>query len=516
MNAFTPSREEQAEVAAVLQSGTFQRAPLLENFFRYVCEQYFEGQSCQIKEYSIAVEALGRPPAFDPKKDSIVRVEAHRLRKRLQEYYQGPGKSHAIRILIPNGQYAPQFVPGFVPGEPPNNGFAQVELLPAPRADAPAIPIPALVISRTRRRWISIVAALVLGISLVAAGRALSHLRHRTPKATANEYWTGPATGPVPMEFRMLAGYHGPAIVDGNDHTWNPDCYYSGGESAPIPANRSIEGQREPHWLKAQRSGTFQYDIPLRQGTYELHLYFAETEYGLGNPRGGGDGTRMFHVSLNGTDRFGTLDPLAEAGGPNRLHARVIKDVGPAADGKLHIRFEPGTAPAFLNALEILSSAPGQIRPVRIVTQPSPMTDSEGHVWSADEYFVGGTLVFRKDSVSNLRGKALYQGERYGNFAYRIPLAPGKYRLTLHFAETWFGTPESREPALGNRLFNVFANGVALLRSFEVAKEAGGVYRGVDEVFEGLEPNAQGVLVLEFVPLKNYAEVNAIEVVETD
>ena len=65
MDAFTPSREEQTEVVAVLQSGIFQRAPLLENFFRYICDQYFDGQSDRIKEYSIAVEALGRPAAFD-------------------------------------------------------------------------------------------------------------------------------------------------------------------------------------------------------------------------------------------------------------------------------------------------------------------------------------------------------------------------------------------------------------------------------------------------------------------
>lgn len=511
MNAFTPSREEQTEVAAVLQSGIFQRAPLLENFFRYICEQYFEGQAGQIKEYSIAVEALRRPEGFDPKKDSIVRVEAHHLRKRLQDYYEGPGASHAVHIFIPNGQYAPQFVARETAEE-----FAPVEL-----ADALSIPetteaAEATSPSGKRPRWLLIVGALVAGVVLVVTARAILSSKPRGLIPARNEHWSGPLSGPVPMEFRMLAGYHGPPITDVNGNTWNPDCYYTGGESAAIPAGRSIEGLQEPRWLKAQRSGTFQYDIPLRKGTYELHLYFAETEYGLGNPRGGGDGTRLFQVLVNGTTRINLMDPLAEAGGPNRLHGRVIKDVSPAKDGKLHVRFQAVTVPAFLNALEILSSSPGQTRPVRIVTQPSPVTDSEGHVWSADQYFVGGTLVFRKDSVSNLRGKVLYQGERYGNFAYRIPLAPGKYRLTLHFAETWFGTAESQEPALGSRLFNVFANGVALLRSFEVAKAAGGIYRGVDEVFDDVEPNAQGVLVLEFVPLKNYAEVNAIEVVETD
>jgi len=74
--------------------------------------------------------------------------------------------------------------------------------------------------------------------------------------------------------------------------------------------------------------------------------------------------------------------------------------------------------------------------------------------------------------------------------------------------------PESHEPALNSRIFNVFANGTALLRDFQIVKEAGGSNRGIAKVFENLEPNAQGILRLEFVPVRNYAEVNAIEVVE--
>jgi hypothetical protein len=48
-----------------------------------------------------------------------------------------------------------------------------------------------------------------------------------------------------------------------------------------------------------------------------------------------------------------------------------------------------------------------------------------------------------------------------------------------------------------------------------VIKDAGAPYREVKKVFEDLEPNAQGLLVIEFVPVENYAEINAIEVVET-
>jgi hypothetical protein len=498
MNAVTPSELERAEVESVLQSGLFDRATRLGKFFRYICERHFEGHADQIKEYSIALEALGRPAEFDPKKDSIVRVEAHRLRKRLEEYYRGPGAAHAVHIAIPNGQYRPVFVATEAENRAAENPAA-IASIPAP----------------TRKlSWAWLAPALLACAAAVAFLAPAAHEESRIPPAVANEIWTGPATEPVPAEFRMLAGYHGAPAMDRQGHLWGPDAYYRGGLSSPIPGERLIEAQPDPHFLKAHRSGTFRYDIPLRQGTYELHLYFAETEFGNGNPGGGGDSTRVFHVSINGARRLENLDPLAQSGAPNRLLERVFKDISPAADGKLHLQFDPQNAPAFLNALEILPSAPGRIHPVRIVAQANPVTDSDGHFWAADEYFCGGTLVSRHNLVLNPPEKALYQGERFGNFSYRIPLAPGKYRLTLHFAETWFGTPESNQAALDNRIFDVFANGMTLLRDYQIVKEAGGPNRSVEKVFNNLEPNAQGMLLVEFVPVKNYAEVNAIEVVE--
>ena len=100
---------------AILASGILNRAPNLAQVLTYVCAKYFEGAGEQIKEYNIAVEALGRPADFDQKRDSIVRVEAHRLRKRLREYYEADGADHAIRIDIPPGQYAPRFLPAGAP-----------------------------------------------------------------------------------------------------------------------------------------------------------------------------------------------------------------------------------------------------------------------------------------------------------------------------------------------------------------------------------------------------------------
>jgi hypothetical protein len=65
--------------------------------------------SHQIKEYSVGVEVFHRGASFDQDSDSIVRVEANRLRKRLAAYYAGEGASHRLHITIPLGQYVPEF-----------------------------------------------------------------------------------------------------------------------------------------------------------------------------------------------------------------------------------------------------------------------------------------------------------------------------------------------------------------------------------------------------------------------
>src|SRR6266446_10186127 len=110
MRASATHEEAKAELEAILSSGLFAHAPSLAQFLSYVGSKCLEGQGSQIKEYSIAVEALRRTPDFDQKRDSIVRVEAHRLRKRLRQYYEAAGASHSIQIVIPAGQYVPQFV----------------------------------------------------------------------------------------------------------------------------------------------------------------------------------------------------------------------------------------------------------------------------------------------------------------------------------------------------------------------------------------------------------------------
>src|SRR6476660_7692865 len=93
--------EVRAELQSVLQSQSFARSPGLSRLLSYLCDKVIAGESSQIKEYSVALDVFGRQDSFDQDSDSIVRVQANRLRKRLAEYYAAEGKAHKVRITIP-------------------------------------------------------------------------------------------------------------------------------------------------------------------------------------------------------------------------------------------------------------------------------------------------------------------------------------------------------------------------------------------------------------------------------
>ncbi len=103
----------------ILASRHFCNAPSACRFLRCVVETTLNGQGGEIKEYRIGVDVFDRGDEFDPKIDTIVRVEGTRLRKRLAEYYQNEGAYDPIRIEIPRGTYQPVFNPQPSPVPPP-------------------------------------------------------------------------------------------------------------------------------------------------------------------------------------------------------------------------------------------------------------------------------------------------------------------------------------------------------------------------------------------------------------
>lgn len=97
------------EVSRILASQAFQGAGRSGALLRFVVERTLSGKADELKEYTLGAEALGRGPDFDPRNDSIARVEASRLRSRLELYYSSEGRDNRLRILLPKGTYVPQF-----------------------------------------------------------------------------------------------------------------------------------------------------------------------------------------------------------------------------------------------------------------------------------------------------------------------------------------------------------------------------------------------------------------------
>jgi tetratricopeptide (TPR) repeat protein len=99
-----------AAVARIAAAEQFRDSPQLVAFLTFVVEETLAGRGEQIKGYSIAIEALGRDPSFDPQLDPIVRVQATRLRRALSGYYAAEGADDPVVIQLDKGGYTPSFV----------------------------------------------------------------------------------------------------------------------------------------------------------------------------------------------------------------------------------------------------------------------------------------------------------------------------------------------------------------------------------------------------------------------
>jgi hypothetical protein len=538
MHSAAECAQERHELEVILASGIFHRAPNLAQLLTYVCSMHFEGCAEQIKEYSIAVDALKRPPDFDQKRDSIVRVEAHRLRKRLREYYDAEGADHALQIDIPAGQYAPRFIArGTLP--PPSSET------PIPQPDAcasdPGLPADLEGITSVEPDPI----AEVISTPAPPTNSKESHLSPRSAAYSggfprkilvpillilvfctgAIALWRGPGkkespSRPAPINnsppgtevIRILAGHSGGDYTDRLGRVWRSDRFFQGGRVFET-LDHPILGTREPRIYQSRREGAFTYDIPLAAGVYELRLHFAETLYGENNVAGGGESSRVFNVYINGTDALHEFDVISEAGA-STADVRTFKDVSPTSDGKLHLKFEPYTNPPLLNAIEITPGVPGKLHPIRMIALDRAYTDKQGRVWEPDAYARGGQLVLRTKAIEGDGDPELFQGERFGNLRYVVPVPPGHYGVTLYFAEAWFGPGTPPGGGAGSRVFDILCNGILLRHGFDIFRAAKGGERATTFTVHGLEPDAQGKLNIALVPTRNYASVNAIEILD--
>jgi len=102
-------REVREQIERITSSTAFRTSDRLKHFITFVSSQALQGKADNLKEYAVGVQVFGRETAFDPRTDPVVRVQARRLRERLERYYREEGQHDEIVIDLPKGGYAPVF-----------------------------------------------------------------------------------------------------------------------------------------------------------------------------------------------------------------------------------------------------------------------------------------------------------------------------------------------------------------------------------------------------------------------
>ncbi len=97
------------QLMRILSSNEFRRAETLGRMLHYIVEQTMAGDVANLKEYFIGVEVFERRRDFDPKDFALVRVQAVRLRRKLDRYYEDAGSLDPIGVAVPKGGYLARF-----------------------------------------------------------------------------------------------------------------------------------------------------------------------------------------------------------------------------------------------------------------------------------------------------------------------------------------------------------------------------------------------------------------------
>ena len=180
------------EIDKLVHSQALHSSESLCKLLRYLGNQALEHPGVPLKEYQIATELFGRQPDFDPQVDSMVRVQAGRLRTKISEYYASEGAEDALWVELPKGSYVLTCHPRPAGTVSRNHNNASPDVAQERKASLTAwISVSALSISL-------IAALLVIGYLLLtrkAAHDAQPIAASKIPVQYTN-FWKGFLTGP--------------------------------------------------------------------------------------------------------------------------------------------------------------------------------------------------------------------------------------------------------------------------------------------------------------------------------
>ena len=162
----TDSVREQVE--RILQSRIFRSAGVLRHLLSYLAAKCIDGEGESLKEYTIGIDALGKPDSFDPRQESVVRMHTARLRQKLAEYYRTEGIEDEILVDLPKGGFQLTF-----------------ESRPLTY-----VPEPVVVTEPGSRRWTRREMWLAAALAAVSTASAAGFWRHSIHDAGEGELWS--------------------------------------------------------------------------------------------------------------------------------------------------------------------------------------------------------------------------------------------------------------------------------------------------------------------------------------
>ena len=149
------------QIDRLLASNTFHASDVLRRLLRFLADKTFSGEADELKEYSIGLDALGKPPTYDPRQDATVRLQASRLRQKLDDYYRNEGRNDSLVVELPKGRF--KIVWRLTTGD----SLAGAAAVPPPVV-APAGEATPAMESRSLRKWRSLAISLAV-TSLILA-----------------------------------------------------------------------------------------------------------------------------------------------------------------------------------------------------------------------------------------------------------------------------------------------------------------------------------------------------------
>jgi hypothetical protein len=288
-----------------------------------------------------------------------------------------------------------------------------------------------------------------------------------------SDYWVVKREPGPALTLRINAG--GGAYTDSRGKGYTPDQYAKGG-SLTTPVTGEIANTEDDALYQQARYGErFTYSLPTGNGVYYVVLHFAETYWG--HQAAGGTGSRQFNVDVEEVRKLTDYDIFARAGESLRAVQEAFRTE--VRDGLLDIRFSQGAADfPLVAAIEVFSQESFKIN----VAGPAYFSSKKGWYLS-DFYGAGGTISqYAPGDVIGTEDDELYRSNRHGSlFNYNLPTGPGTFRVTLHFAETYWGNlvPGGE----GSRRFNVNAEGARKLSGFDTYRKFGRAMAAVEEEF---------------------------------